>query len=261
MTKIFLPIFSIFFLLVLAVYPVLAKTSDNPSDNDIPERDGVYDVPGRADLKVRVFVHEPRPARGTSEIVLQTCGLTDPDSSTVVPSAGWRLPSNWSYQLNLGSVPASVGSANLPAIASNAFSQWTDAASGKVNITRGANTTISRKGFDGHNIVAWGQTSGTALAVTYAWYYPSTGLAAEEDVIFNKKFKWGWNGGGTNCAIQGVYDAQNILTHELGHWMGLNDTYDASFTNNTMFGYGSTTEVKKNTLTTGDRAGILAIYP
>lgn len=227
-------------------------------DGDIPERNGVYNVPGRPDLKVRVFVHGPKPEPTSLPVV----SCTDPDSSAVVPGAGWHLPLSWTYRLNTSSVPSSVGSGNFSTIASNAYSAWSTAVNGKVSFNKGSDTTVDRKGYDGQNIVAWGRTSGTALAVTYTWYYTSTGEAAETDTIFNKKFAWSW----TNPALfscsqsSNTYDAQNILTHELGHWMGLDDTYDSSFADNTMYGYGAKGEIKKDTLTTGDKQGVSNIY-
>jgi len=45
-----------------------------------------------------------------------------------------------------------------------------------------------------------------------------------------------------------------------GHWFGLDDVYDTSYRDATMYGYGSKWEVKKTTLTTGDKAGTFAIY-
>ena len=81
----------------------------------------------------------------------------------------------------------------------------------------------------------------------------------------NRRTSWGWSDpsdwpDGQTCALDGVYDAQNILTHELGHTMGLDDHYDAPYENNTMYGYGSRTETKKNTLTTGDITGVSKLY-
>lgn len=247
---------SIIISLVLSFNIVLAK------DELIPEKDGTYDVPGHPNMKVRVFVYKPKEQRKSSPPAPSlVCGLPDPDSSSIVGSTGWHLPLNWTYQLNLSSVPVSVGQSNLATISSLSFGNWQSVSNGMVNFTRGSNTSVSRKGLDGKNIVAWGRTSGLALGVTYTWYYPSTGLVAETDTILNNKFPWSWSGNNNGCADNNSYDAQDILTHELGHWMGLDDEYISNFTDNTMYGYGSKGEIKKDTLTSGDIAGVSLIYP
>ena len=212
-----------------------------------PEKNGVYDVPGKQNLKVRVFVHEPRNTPFTTDTA-----CVDGDSSSVVDPVGWKLPlGSWTYLLNTASVPSTVGSGNLSTIAGNAFSEWENTVKNKVNFIAGT-TTIDKKGLDGKNIIAWGRTSGIALAVTYTWYNSKTKLAVETDTIINKKYDWGWAGYCDNT----YYDAQNILTHELGHWIGLNDEYNSSYVDNTMYGYGSKGEIKKDTLTVGDIAGV-----
>lgn len=247
------------FIFVFALSVTVFAQSENAN---IPERNGDYPVPGRSDLRVRVFVHEPKSSKPTStQSSSLVCNLSDPDSTAVVPPAGWHLPSTWTYTLNPSSVPSSVGLGNLATIAGNAFSQWISAVP-KVSISRTSfDTTANRAKFDGQNIIAWGRTSASALAVTYTWYYTSTGLAAEEDTIFNKQYPWFWDAANQTCTDANSYDAQDILTHETGHWMGLNDTYDAAYVNNTMYGYGSKGEVKKDTLTTGDITGVQNIYP
>jgi hypothetical protein len=234
---------------------VLAK---NDSVGDIPEEDGIYDVPGRHDLKVRVLVHRTNPSpQPTSEFV---CGLDDLNSSAVVDSAGWKLPAKFTYNLNLGSVPLSVGGASLATITGNAFQVWTKAISNKVAVDRGSDTSLNRKGLDGKNIIAWGRISASALGVTYIWYNTGTGVAVEIDTILNQKYFWMWSGGSVECAYTNAYDAQSILTHEIGHWYGLDDEYASNYANNTMYGYGSMWEVKDNTLTDGDIAGARSIY-
>ena len=130
---------------------------------------------------------------------------------------------------------------------------------------RGADTSTNKAQLDGQNIITWGRTSGTALAVSYIWYNSATGELVEVDTIMNQKFTWFWSNPinwpiGQTCAYSGVYDAQNILTHELGHTIGLNDEYENSHTHNTMYGYGSKNETKKNTLTTGDKNSALILY-
>lgn len=252
---------------------ISAKSEDNFA---LPENEGVYDVPGRPDLKLKVFVYRGKDGAGekavnTGKTALASptfaCGLTstvDPDSASVVSAAGWKLPSTWTYRVNFSSVPATIGAGNAQAFITNAYNTWAGVVGSKVTFSQGGDTYTAAARFDGQNIVAWGRTSGTALAVTYTWYN-SSGVAVEIDTIMNKKFTWYWSNpvtwtAGQTCAYQGVYDAQNILTHELGHTVGLDDKYTSGFVNNTMYGYGSKGETKKDTLTTGDIAGAKAIY-
>jgi len=247
--------------LTMAVLPTWATARQN-LNQQIPEIDGTYDEPSHPNLKVRVIVHHAKtdkhgkPGGSTPTLV---CGLTDPDSDTVVPAAGWKLPSAWTYRLNPSSVPSSVGGTNLATIATNGFGDWHTASGNKVSFTQGPDTLTNRQAYDGQNIIAWGRTSGSALAVTYIRYNTVTKVAVDVDTIVNKSFLWYWSPT-PDCAYSGVYDAEDILTHELGHWIGMDDSYDSSYQNNTMFGYGSIQEVKKNTLTTGDNAGAYQIY-
>ncbi|MBI2020402.1 matrixin family metalloprotease [Candidatus Daviesbacteria bacterium] len=239
--------------------PTFAAPPDNPLSN-VPERSGLYDDPDHPGIKVRVIVHPEKPNQTSNSVLV--CSLDDPDSSAVVSPEAWHLPSNWTYNLNPSSVPSSVGvgSSTLSTMAGNGFADWSSAISGKVNFLRGTDTSIARSAYDSKNIIAWGRTQGTALGVTYIRYYTSSGLAVDVDTIMNKKFSWKWSNS-NSCAFDDAYDAENVLTHEIGHWLGLDDEYDVIFTDNTMFGYADKGEVKKNTLTTGDILGAQSIYP
>lgn len=241
--------------LITAAHAVSAAHS---SRSPVPEKSGTYNDPDHPGVKVRVFVHPERPTKTQSSTLV--CNLADPDSSASVAAAGWKLPSSWTYHLNPSSVPSSVGGSNLPTIAANGFADWTAAANNKVTFAQGTNTTVARQGYDGKNIIAWGRTPGTALGVTYIRYYTSTGQVVDVDTIMNKKFPWKWSNSNV-CAESTAYDAENIMNHELGHWLGLDDEYTADYVDATMYGYGSKGEVKKNTLTTGDTAGAAGIYP
>lgn len=233
-------------------------------DSEFPEQEGDYADPKRPGMRVRVFVHQPKhqPKQPLQPIVskpVPDCLVDDPDSTAVAPLTGWHLPSTFTYTLNPGSAPRRVGAVNLATIASNSFSQWTNTVPGKVTITRNPfNTTTSIAKYDGKNIIAWGRVQ--ALAVTTTWYW-ADGLVAESDTTFNRRYPWYWNAANSACTDVNSYDAQDVLTHELGHWMGLGDSYDAAFVNNTMYGYGAKGEVKKSTLTTGDKQGVQAVYP
>ncbi len=243
---------------LVAFNPVLAK---DKADNALPEQDGVYDVPNHPGLKVRVFTHKAKPAPSPSYTL--TCGLPDADSSAVIAPAGWKLPSSVDYYLNTSSVPSGVGGGNWLTIANNAFNAWVSQSAGHTVNYLGI-TSINRASRDNKNILSWGRASVSALAITYTWYDTTTGEAVEIDTIMNQKYVWKWSDPATwaepACAYTNSYDAQNILTHELGHWFGLNDHYTADYANNTMYGYGNKMETKKDTLANGDIAGLQNIY-
>lgn len=226
---------------------------------DIPEREGDYPDPQNPGVRVRVFVYHPREHRSTA--IALAC--TDPDSTAVVSPTGWKLPAgNWAYNLNPGSVPASVGLSSLATIADAGFEKWETAIASSPSrpvLVRGADTTKTKSAYDKINLLAWGQTSGTALAVTYIRYYTATGIVVDVDTIMNKRVPWSWTQNA--CGDPNSYDAQNIWTHEGGHWFGLNDHYNTPYIDNTMYGYGAKGETKKDTITTGDRLGIKSVYP
>jgi hypothetical protein len=245
---------------ILAVFTLLALVNPafavKPVQTDLPEEDGVYDVPGHKNLKLRVIVHKVKPGPGPTPT--EQCNLDDSGSNAVVDWAGWKLPSIFTYSLNPNSAPSSITPSEFSTLTENSFNTWNQASS-KYRMVKGTDTNISRYALDGKNIVTFGRASGSALGVTYIWYNPSTGTVTELDTILNLKFAWEWNSK-VNCAYQGVYDAQDILTHEIGHWVGLDDHYTSDYRYNTMYGYGYTGSVYANTLTNGDIAGVTAIY-
>lgn len=254
------------FVLTLSLTPVLAKNDSGNGNEYPPEEEGTYDVPGHPGLKLRVHIYHPKPAKPTQDTSASLiCSPDDPASAAVVGATGWRLPSGtWTYRLNTGSVPSTVGSANFSTIANNVFNSWeaTEVSSvGNVNFVAESNTTTNRARFDWQNIISWGRTSGSALAVAYTVYYIDSRIVVDSDIILNARVPWSWSGNNNNnCAESNSYDAQNILTHEVGHPVGLNDMYTANYEHATLFGYGSKGEIKKDTLTAGDVAGVASIY-
>lgn len=252
---------SFVFLLVSAFsLPISANSSSlNSSSSDVPEVNGDFADPKDKTVRVRVFVHEAKRSHQTQ--TLDVCA--DNDSTRDVDDERWRLPSNVTFNLNLVSVPASVGSGTFAdSVAPLSFSTWQNAVLNKVNFSRGADTSVNSSSLDGQNIVAWGNTSSSTLGVTYIRYYRFSGQVVDVDTILNQNLAWSWTPYSANvCANSSFYDAQNILTHEIGHWMGLDDEYTSRYRDHTMFGYGSKGETKKDTLTSGDTLSVQQIYP
>lgn len=244
--------------LILVQKPVEAKS-------ELPEKNGLYPVKGHPELKLRVFVHPPRGDRGGKPTPMPTptpilnCKLNDPPSETTDAITGWYLPSPFTYYLNPNSVPNFVGSQNIDIIAGKGFQEWTTAIDGKVTINKVGETSKNRARLDGANIISWGKASPGTLGITYIWYY-NNGRVAEVDTIMNQQYPWSWSNSPV-CAYTESYDAQNILTHELGHWLGVDDNYGQLFEDNTMYGWGETEETKKDTLTAGDITAVNQIYP
>lgn len=224
--------------------------------SEIPEQDGTYNDPDHPGIKVRVFVHREKPGRPTPPPPSLVCNLSDPDSTSLVSSEAWKLPSTWIYNLNFTSVPSSVGGNNLPQIAKDGFDAWKKPTG--IVFIRGNDTLISTQKLDYLNIITWGRISASALGITYI-RYNSSGLVVDVDTILNSRYVWTWSNSNT-CAYEGTCDAENILTHELGHWVGLDDEYTSDFVDNTMYGYGAKGEVKKDTPTTGDIQAASGIY-
>lgn len=260
MKKILVLVFGIVVFL-LASSPTIGAAEnvlDLPNLPELPEVSGLYKDPKNTDIIVKVFVHNLK--NKTQGSMSSTC--YDPDSTAIIGWAGWKLPNTtWKYSLNPLSAPFSVGITNLPTIANNSFSEWNKAftTTTKPTLVRGLDTLKTKSVYDKQNIITWGKASNGTLAITYIRYNTVSKEVVDVDTIINSRYPWSWST--TTCGNQNSYDAQAILTHELGHWYGLDDEYTAEYTNNTMYGYGYKNDIKADTLTTGDILGIRAIYP
>jgi hypothetical protein len=118
---------------------------------------------------------------------------------------------------------------------------------------------------DGSNEVLFGDLSdqypgGGVIAVTVVWGIfggpPSQRGIMEFDMVLDDvNFDWSTSGASDKM------DVQNIVTHELGHAVGLDDMYQSSCSEVTMYGYSTEGETKKCDLEPADIAGLLTLYP
>lgn len=146
------------------------------------------------------------------------------------------------------SVPVTIDYSTIPYAWSTAFGHamgaWNNANSkARFNVQSGGSRTVSLK-------FAW---FASWLAQTRFAY--SGGYLTDADIVFNNRWSWDVNGAANK------YDAWSVMTHELGHWLVLNDLYNASDYSKTMYGVMAQTGLTyQRTLDQDDINGIRAIY-
>jgi hypothetical protein len=91
------------------------------------------------------------------------------------------------------------------------------------------------------------------LAVTAVTFFPATGEIYDADVEINSK-----NLELTMSDENVEYDLESIVTHEAGHFLGLDHSLDGS---STMYDFYNPGDVGMRTLTPDDEAGICAAFP
>lgn len=128
-----------------------------------------------------------------------------------------------------------------------------------VQIDYKAKASVSKP--DYRNVITWGRAQPGVVAYAIIWYISSTGEVVDADMVLNSYYKWGVADGDEATAdLASKYDIRNIVTHEAGHWTGLDDLYESKYWAMTMYGYASPGEEMKRSLEPGDVAGAWAIY-
>jgi hypothetical protein len=95
-------------------------------------------------------------------------------------------------------------------------------------------------------------------APTSAHTYPSfwnLSVIGSANIVMNSRVVW------SNSGNSAAFDVQNVLTHELGHWLRLSDLFNSSDSHLTMYGYVDPGETKKRSLETDDIIAIRSMYP
>ncbi len=147
----------------------------------------------------------------------------------------------------------------------DSFSPWSDLECTDVTIADEGLTDIDAINYDSDgsnfNLLVWKESwpypvsGSSAYALTSVTYDTGTGELADADIEFNgETFEW------TNAetAADTIVDVRNTLTHEAGHFIGLDHSLDHEAT---MFAQAPTGEIKKRTLEQDDIDGFCATYP
>jgi len=180
--------------------------------------------------------------------------------------AKWRSTENWVVNpLNI----YGISDASVLSILEASILQWEDAADGALDTVRGADIfgagsitadllEADIDALDNVNEVYFGTLEEGTLAVTIVWGIfggpPQGRELVGWDQVYNTLYDW------SDAGTAGAMDFSNIATHELGHSVGLADLYSSDCSEETMYGYGSEGETKKQTLEAGDIAGVSKLY-
>jgi len=114
---------------------------------------------------------------------------------------------------------------------------------------------------DFKNVITWRGLRNGIIAVASIWYDTDTGEIVDADIILNSGYKWGIADGDESTAdLTNAFDIRNIVTHEAGHWTGLDDIYNDTYWAMTMYGYSGYGEEIKRSLEPGDIAGAQEVY-
>jgi hypothetical protein len=171
------------------------------------------------------------------------------------------MPITW--KLNATQGTRVTGARTFATVVQNSFDTWEALKNSTANIdfTLGGNTTASY-GYDQVNIVKTNLTqtdwdnsgAGSALAVTLVSTATLTGEILDADIIFNPAENFSLDA----TTPSDKYDFESVLTHEVGHFLGLDHSAILSAT---MFPRVGTGVSLPRVLSVDDVAGVSSIYP
>ena len=211
--------------------------------------------PAQGSVREHVYItyRAPAPPLGACTAPI------DQNLQTAYVPAPWEIGSTLNVTLSTYTVPSTVGGSFQTAL-NGAIGAWE--ATDFPNTGFGGVTSSSarpRQRLDGQNVVGFGRI-GSAVGLTRFWVDTNDNVV-EFDTLLNSKYRWSTalNGNVELCSgTPGAFDVQAVLTHELGHPVGLEHVNNDV---QTMYPFVATGETRKRTLASGDITGVNSKYP
>ncbi len=238
------------FTVFLVITPAVAAPNDNASNKGPPE------------LEKIVFIHYYKPNHASDSDCNAACEGNDNNKTFRLVNGGikWaNLPIDYLINTN------QFSGAEEDAIKDSADT-WDDAldemSASPINLfadspSSTTKTQTNAGDNDGENIIVKGDLASNIIGVTSFWYNPGTKEVVDADMVLNfVDFDWSTNAPGTSLKM----DVQNIVTHELGHFLVLDDLSSPKTFDLTMYGFSDTGEIKSRTTGFGDELGVAELY-
>jgi hypothetical protein len=160
-----------------------------------------------------------------------------------------------SYLINSSGTPGTDG--EFEAV-HGAFNVWEEIPTSKISFTFDGFTGINGSAYDNVNLVTWTDViTGTdmGIAETFAFYSVIDGHFFDVDIILSNFADWSVTGD------PDAFDVQSVMTHEVGHLIGLADLYSPLDADKVMYGFIDPGDVSDRILTDDEIAGASDIYP
>jgi hypothetical protein len=122
----------------------------------------------------------------------------------------------------------------------------------------GGSATDTATAYDNRNVVFFRDAAnGSNIATTYSWWDSNNRLLDSDIIVWDKNFKFFTGTLGCGLFSNAAY-LEDVMTHELGHALGLNHSTATEATMYPSYGYCSQSF---RTLATDDINGLKSLYP
>ena len=161
------------------------------------------------------------------------------------------------YWINQSGSPQFVNGSEFSAIHA-AFRSWQEVPTAGISFQYMGTTPIRTVGQDGYNVITFADETapvGSDVAASVFIYYdPNSGgtLIKEVDIALNPRVDWSTSG------EPGKWDVQGILTHSIGHLLGMDHS---AMLSSVMTPYSGPERLDQRVLTYDDMAGVTGLYP
>src|SRR5207249_8148431 len=137
------------------------------------------------------------------------------------------------------------------------FQTWENIQGANIKFAFKGTTPAETVAHDGLNIVTFTDTSAplgsSTIAATFSYFRTENGQTVfdESDIAFNPAIEFSTSGESNK------FDIQSVLTHEIGHFLGLDHS---ALVSSVMVPFGVPSQLDQRTLAYDDIAGVMEMY-